>query len=102
MGICWPTSLGSGGPAETALPKKLLGDYGVKCHGTEKQKSDIWLDDLTGDVVREGVRWSIVVDQIQRGEMPPDDAMMQPTALIRPVAAVLSHRLSYCSRAICF
>ena len=71
MGICWPASLGSGVPADTGPPKKFLGDYCVKYHGTKNQKGDIWLDELIGDVVRQGARWSIVADQIRRGEMPP-------------------------------
>ena len=67
-------------PAETASLKKFLGEFCVKCHGAEKQKGDIRLDDLTGDVLAEGTRWSVGADQIRRGEMPPDDAKAQPTA----------------------
>lgn len=66
-------------PAETAALNSFLSDYCVKCHGPEKQKGDIRLDDLTGDVVAEGARWSVVMDQIRRGEMPPDNAKPQPT-----------------------
>ena len=66
-------------PAETTALRKFLGDFCVKCHGVEKQKGDIRLDDLTGDILTEGTRWSVVVDQIRRGEMPPDDAKAQPT-----------------------
>ena len=69
----------AGTPAETASLKRFLSDYCVKCHGAEKQKGDIRLDDLTGDVLTEGTRWSVIVDQIRRGEMPPDDAKAQPT-----------------------
>jgi hypothetical protein len=67
-------------PGETAALKKFLGDFCVKCHGAEKQKGDIRLDDLTGDVLTEGTRWNVIADQIRRGEMPPDDAKAQPTA----------------------
>ncbi len=65
--------------AEMASLQKFLGDYCVKCHGAEKQKGDIRLDDLTGDIVTEGTRWSVVLEQIRSGEMPPDDAKAQPT-----------------------
>ena len=67
-------------PGETAALKKFLGDFCVKCHGADKQKGDIRLDDLTGDVLTEGARWNVVADQIRRGEMPPDDAKAQPNA----------------------
>ncbi|MEK0448721.1 MAG: hypothetical protein RL088_989 [Verrucomicrobiota bacterium] len=66
-------------PAETATLKKFLSDYCVKCHGAEKQKGDIRLDDLSGDMLAEGTRWSVIADQIRRGEMPPDDAKAQPS-----------------------
>lgn len=66
-------------PAETASLKKFLGDFCVKCHGAEKQKGDIRLDDLKGDILSEGSRWAVVMEQVRSGEMPPDDAKSQPT-----------------------
>jgi hypothetical protein len=73
------SSVFAGTPAETASLKRFLGEYCVKCHGPEKQKGDIRLDDLTGDMLAEGPRWSVVVEQIRRGEMPPAEAKAQPT-----------------------
>ena len=65
-------------PAETASLQKFLGDFCTKCHGVEKQKGSVRLDDLTGDIVMEGSRWSIVAEQLRSGDMPPDDAKAQP------------------------
>ncbi len=58
-------------PGETAALQKFLGDFCTKCHGPDKQKGDIRLDGLTGDVEKEGERWGVVLDQIRDGEMPP-------------------------------
>ena len=64
--------------AETAALQKFLGDFCTKCHGTEKQKGDVRLDGLTGDFAKEAERWSVVLDQIREGEMPPKKEK-QPT-----------------------
>ena len=61
-------------PAETAALQKFLGEFCTKCHGAEKQKGDIRLDELTGDITKEGTRWAVIADQIRSGDMPPDDA----------------------------
>ncbi len=67
------------GPPETATLQKFLGEFCTKCHGEEKQKGDIRLDDLAGDMAKEGTRWSVVLDQIRDGEMPPKKEK-QPSA----------------------
>ncbi len=66
-------------PAETASVQQFLGEFCTKCHGKEKQKGDIRLDDLTSDMANEASRWAVVRDQIRDGEMPPKKEK-QPTA----------------------
>lgn len=69
--------------ADTAAEaRRLLSDYCVKCHGAEKQKGKVRLDDLTGDITMEGSRWTLLLEQVRSGEMPPDDEK-QPTAAER-------------------
>jgi hypothetical protein len=46
----------------------------VECHGARNREADIRLDDLTGDVTREGARWAIVVQKVRDRSMPPEDA----------------------------
>ena len=70
-------------PVESAAAKRFLADYCVRCHGTEKQKGDVRLDDLTGDIVAEGTRWAVVLAQVRDGKMPPSEAKRQPTAAHR-------------------
>jgi cytochrome c553 len=65
-------------PATTA--RRFLADHCVRCHGPEKQKGDVRLDDLTGDIVAEGTRWAVVLDSVRDGKMPPPEAKPQPSA----------------------
>ena len=53
----------------------LLKTYCVKCHGTEKQKAKINLEGTRtlGQLAGDDEVWFRVLDQLQSGEMPPDD-----------------------------
>ena len=63
-----------------AAPLEFLKANCTSCHGAEKQKGDVRLDDLKGDITAEGTRWAIVLEQVRSGEMPPEEAKRQPTA----------------------
>ena len=67
-------------PAFQKTAQLFLSDFCVKCHGAEKQKGDIRLDELTGDFTKEGTRWAVVLEQVRSGEMPPEDTKTQPSA----------------------
>jgi len=58
----------------------LLNSYCTKCHGTEKQKAKINLDGARNpeQLAAEQETWFRVLEQLQSGEMPPDDEK-QPT-----------------------
>jgi hypothetical protein len=56
---------------DKALPSVFLKQHCTKCHGAEKQKGDVRLDDLSGNMANEATRWAVVLDQIRDGEMPP-------------------------------
>ncbi|MCB1224674.1 MAG: DUF1587 domain-containing protein, partial [Verrucomicrobiales bacterium] len=64
--------------------RPLLAEYCFDCHGAEKQKGDIRLDQLDPHVVTgaDAEMWSDVLDQINLGEMPPRKAA-QPSAVGR-------------------
>ena len=58
----------------------LLEKYCVDCHGPDKQKGDMRLDEIDPDVVR-GTnfdQWEDVREAFNNGEMPPEDKP-QPT-----------------------
>ena len=54
-------------------PTENLGKYCVSCHGPEKQKGGVRLDDLSADfsVVSNSELWTRVLDQLNGGLMPP-------------------------------
>jgi hypothetical protein len=66
--------------AEHGAPgNAFLKTYCVKCHNTEKHKGDVRLDQLALRVTGDNHElWEEVVHNIQRGDMPPEDAR-QPT-----------------------
>jgi hypothetical protein len=57
--------------------KPLLQKYCVECHGPEKPKGDMRLDNIDPDVVRGGSfdQWEDVREAFNTGEMPPDDSL---------------------------
>ena len=57
----------------------LLKSYCTQCHGTEKQKGDVRLDDVTKI---DGTLWKSIFEQLASGEMPPDDKL-QPSEVER-------------------
>lgn len=78
--FCLPSMLALAAPtardADAAIG--FLRENCVSCHGAEKQKGDVRLDTLAGDVISEGTQWQVVVDQIRSSNMPPEDAKKQP------------------------
>jgi hypothetical protein len=60
--------------------KPLLQKYCVDCHGREKQKGDMRLDNIDPDVVRGASfdQWEDVREAFNNGEMPPEEKP-QPT-----------------------
>ena len=57
-------------------------DYCVDCHGPKKQKGKLRLDDIsfTIDTTEKADRWQKILNELNSGEMPPDEAKQQPTA----------------------
>ena len=62
------------------MPRDFLNKYCTQCHGAEKQKADRRFDMLSSSIkdFREQELWQEIVDQLNLGEMPPDDEK-QPT-----------------------
>ncbi|MFM8469165.1 MAG: DUF1592 domain-containing protein, partial [Limisphaerales bacterium] len=78
--------------SETAVARRFVADFCVRCHGTEKQKGDVRLDDLTGDIVAEGTRWAVALDLVRDGKMPPPESKPQPTVAQRGAFAAWGAR----------
>jgi hypothetical protein len=54
----------------------FFNDYCVKCHGEKKQKGKLRLDDISFalDSIESADRWQKILNQINSGDMPPDEA----------------------------
>ena len=80
----------SAGALHAELPETFLKQYCYKCHGPDKQKADRRFDVLPATIkdVRQQEQWQESVDQLNLGEMPPEDEE-QPTQEER-LAAVKS------------
>ncbi|NNE92773.1 MAG: hypothetical protein HKN23_14095 [Verrucomicrobiales bacterium] len=53
----------------------FLKEHCVRCHGPEKEKGDLRIDQLSRDFKAgiDGHFWAEVVNRINSGEMPPED-----------------------------
>src|SRR3954467_10791176 len=67
-------SLGLAGAVRAAEPyDAFLEKHCIRCHGPEKEKGDLRIDQLSRDF-KLGVdahRWADVIEQVNSGEMPP-------------------------------
>ncbi len=66
-------------PLRAELPtqhRAFFESYCTKCHGPEKQKGKLRLDDisLSVDTLKQADRWAKILNSINSGEMPPEDA----------------------------
>lgn len=82
--------------------RTFLSAYCVKCHNETKQKGKLRLDDISFriDSIESADRWQKILNRINSGEMPPDDAM-QPEPLAKTeFLASLSHAMVGARRAL--
>src|ERR1700687_2836649 len=67
------------GAADAIIPeahRSFLASYCIKCHNAEKHKGKLRLDDIsfTIDSIEKADRWQKILNQLNAGEMPPDDS----------------------------
>jgi hypothetical protein len=68
--------------------RPLLRTYCFECHAAEDPKAGLNLASYTtlDSVTQDYRRWNIVLGKLKRGEMPPDDADLHPTAAqVQPI-----------------
>ena len=73
--------MGEPSPAQlNESQRAFFNDYCVKCHKAQKQEGKLRLDDVsfTIETVEQADRWQKILNQLNSGEMPPDDAKTQP------------------------
>ena len=62
--------------------KALLQDYCAKCHGAKKQNGKFRVDELSFDIksIETAEKWQKILNQMNSGEMPPEDEKQPPNA----------------------
>lgn len=75
IGILWVFGCLSISSFASASPGEFLKHYCAKCHGAEKHKADRRFDNLPATISSMGdlERYQEIVDQLNLGEMPPED-----------------------------
>ncbi|MBA3935976.1 MAG: DUF1592 domain-containing protein [Planctomycetes bacterium] len=95
LGAAEPASVG--GDAWAGFAKA----YCIECHGPDKQKGRLRLDQVRAGEVDErsyGI-WKHVVRQLEKGEMPPEEATRRPAAAeAATIAAAISRSVSAAER----
>jgi hypothetical protein len=77
-------------------------DYCVECHNEKKQKGKLRLDDISFalDTVEHADRWQKILNQINSGEMPPEDVKQPDAKAKTDLLEALSHTLVTARRAL--
>ncbi len=67
----------------------------VKCHGEKKAKGSLRLDQLDSDLTKAAIfaRWQAILDQMQSGEMPPEDERRPDAAKLAAATRIISAQL---------
>jgi hypothetical protein len=60
--------------------REFFKDYCVECHNAEKHKGKLRLDDISFSIesVEAADRWQKILNELNSGEMPPEEAKQQP------------------------
>ena len=78
---------GAAEEGERAAADTFLRTHCVKCHGADKPKGDVRLDDLAADPMKAADRWAAVRDQVRDGLMPPAKEPKPDQAAARKLVA---------------
>jgi hypothetical protein len=82
--------------------RAFLKDYCVECHNEKKQKGKLRLDDISFslDSIERADHWQKILNQLNSGEMPPDDATQPERGRKSDFLDTLSHVLVTARRVI--
>lgn len=90
------SSLGVAGALHGAEPfDAFLETYCIRCHGPEKEKGDLRIDRLSRDfkLGADTHHWAEVIEQVNSGEMPPEDEKKPTEAEIAAFVTSLDARI---------
>ena len=92
-------------PPQARMEEKhraLFKEYCVSCHGPDKQKGKFRADNLSFTLsnLETAEKWQKVLNQMNSGEMPPEDEKQLPNELKADFLAELSHTMVAARRAL--
>lgn len=71
----------------------FLKTYCISCHNQKKQSGEIRLDNLSGDMKKDGERWALAFSQVREGLMPPKKSPQPKLEESREFIRVVSQSL---------
>ena len=78
--VAMPTPAGLGARFDTVVAP-FLKTYCLECHSGDKPEAELDLSTLTSMTAAvDEPRWGLILEMLESGEMPADDARTQPTA----------------------
>ena len=82
--------------SDTISPKSFLQDFCIRCHGEKKQKGNQRFDALEFPISSQldAIHVQDIIDQLNLGEMPPEDEPQPSDAVRQAVVAELTSRLN--------
>ena len=84
--VAMPTPAGLGARFDTVVAP-FVKTYCLECHSGDKPEAELDLSTLTSMTAAvDEPRWGLVLEMLESGEMPADDARTQPTAPARAQA----------------
>ena len=84
------------------MHRAFFKEYCIECHNEKKQKGKLRLDDIsfTLDSVEKADRWQKILNQINSGEMPPEDSKQTERVAKTEFLDSLSHTLMSARRSL--
>lgn len=73
----------------------FLKKHCYQCHGVENQEADLSLQKMTRNIhdTADATNWQDILDKLNTGEMPPEDALQPPKAELTKVVGDLTESL---------
>lgn len=85
----------------TAMLQPFMEQHCYKCHGAEKQKGDIRLDELSVDFsdAEHAITWQDISDVLILGDMPPEEEVRPDATMVAEIVNAIDDRLRLAAEA---
>lgn len=88
--------------ASKAYLQPFFNQYCTSCHGEDKQKGQVRLDNLNWEIIDNDTaqRWQDILDQLNSGDMPPEDEEQPPHQNLEDAIAILTQKVDSAHEAL--